>query len=118
MVMTAVPGKFGALDEAGFQACHLAIVVMGGVGGTPRAIIPLSNEPSPILDVQLDFLAASLKRGPLISVGSSGQNIDPIKVAGRKVDGLSLGYHGIRPAATGQLKENPVELDFRSEEHT
>ena len=67
--MTAVPSKIRALDKTGFQACHLAPVVVRSICGTPGAIIPLADEAAPVLDRQLLLLAADLEYRLLVAVG-------------------------------------------------
>src|SRR5229473_3654317 len=135
--MRRKPGHIGAFNEARPQAQHLGIFVDPRAGrfsrercrgarplgnrlffSFPYAVIPLTNESGPILDQQLNRLAAHPERGLLIATCRGCQQVKAIKPSRWKRDCLAVRSDGIGRTASGgsQMKANAGILD-RSGQH-
>src|SRR5258707_2131639 len=63
--------------------------------GLPLPIVPLADKAAPVLNIQIDRVAADAKRCFLIAVGRSGHDVHAIESTMRQSDRLALRNRGI-----------------------
>ena len=74
------------VDEPRPQPRHLAVVIVRCVCRTPRTIIPLTNEPAPVLDRQFGLTIAGCEGRFLIAIGCSRKDVNTVVLpAGRAI---------------------------------
>src|SRR5208283_6094418 len=114
-MMRAVPRQVGSLDEGGFDADHFAIVVVRSIFGRPLSVVPLADESSPVLNVQLDGGAAYLERRLLIAISRSREHVQPVVGACRQINCLSFRDYCIARARScrSELEFDIAEFNLR-----